>query len=102
MSLRSAAQVNTQPGTSLSHEALRINKKLFEVRVGYTDNVRRDQQKCDDFRKVIVHDRRQCSEICLPLAKQARAEAFEKLTGQKFSKERRVLLRVCGQYMEEE
>ena len=29
-------------------------------------------------------------------------EAFEKLTGQKFSREQCVFLRVCGQYMEEE
>ena len=101
-SLRSAAQVNTQPGTSQSREALYINKKRFEVPEGYTGNLRHDQQKCDEFWKVIVHDRRKSSEIRLSPANQARAEAVEKLTGQKFSREQRVFLRVCGQYMEEE
>ena len=101
-SLRSAAQVNTQPGTSQSCEALYINNKRFEVPVGYTSNLRHDQQKCDDFWKVIVHDRHKSSEIRLSPANQARAEAFEKLTGQKFSREQRVFPRVCGQYMEEE
>ena len=38
-SLRSAAQVNTQPGTSQSREALYINKKRFEVPEGYTGNL---------------------------------------------------------------
>ena len=47
-SLRSAAQVNTQPGTSQSREALYINKKRFEVPEGYTGNLRHDQQKCDE------------------------------------------------------
>ena len=42
-SLRSAAQVNTQPGTSQSREALYINKKRFEVPEGYTGNLRHDQ-----------------------------------------------------------
>ena len=101
-SLRSAAQVNIQPGTSQSREALYINKKRFEVPEGYTGNLRHDQQKCDDFWKVIVHDRRKSFEIRLSPANQARAEAVEKLTGQKFSREQRVFLRVCGQYMEEE
>ena len=36
-SLRSAAQVNSQPGTSQSREALYINKKHFDVPVGYTE-----------------------------------------------------------------
>ena len=40
-----------------------------------------------------------CCSVCQP---QRRAEAFEKLTGQKFSREQCVFLRVCGQYMEEE
>ena len=52
-SLRSAAQVNTQPGTSQSREALYINRRRFEVPVGYTSNLRHDQQKCNDFWKVI-------------------------------------------------
>ena len=60
-SLRSAAQVSTQPGTSQSCEALYINKKRFEVPVGYTSNLRHDQQKCNDFWKVIVHDRHKSS-----------------------------------------
>ena len=102
MSLRSAAQVNTQPGTSQSREALYINKKRFEVPVGYTGNLRNDQQRCDDFWKVIVDDRHNSSEIRLSAANQAHAEAFEKLTGQKFSRKQHVFLRVCGQYMEEE
>ena len=101
-SLRSAAQANTPPGTSQSREALYINKKRFEVPVGYTGNLRHRQQNCDDFWKVIVHDRRKSSEVRLSLATQARSEAFEKLTGQKFSTEQHVFLRVCGQYMEEE
>ena len=101
-SLRSAAQVNTQPGTSQSREALYINKKRFEVPEGYTGNPRHNQQKCDEVWKVIVHDRRKSSEIRLSPANQARAEAVEKLTGQNFSREQRVVLRVCGQYMEEE
>ena len=101
-SLRSAAQVNTQPGTSQSREALYINKKRFEVPKGYTGNLRHDQQKCDEFWKVIVDDRRKSFEIRLSPANQARAEAFEKLMGQKFSTEQRVFLRVCGQYMEKE
>ena len=101
-SLHSAAQVNTQPGTLQSREALYTNKKRFEVPVGYTANLRNDQQRCDDFWKVIADDRRKSSEIRLSPANQARAEAFEKLTGQKFSREQRVFLRVCGQYMEEE
>uniref|UniRef100_A0A7S4GGQ3 Uncharacterized protein n=1 Tax=Eutreptiella gymnastica TaxID=73025 RepID=A0A7S4GGQ3_9EUGL len=101
-SLRSAAQVNTQPGTSQSREALYINKKRFEVPVGYTGNLCNDQRRCDELWKVIVDDRRKSSEIRLSPANQARAEAFEKLTGQKFSREQRVFLRVCGQYMEEE
>ena len=101
-SLRSATQVNTQPGTSQSREALYINKKRFEVPERYTGNLRRYQRKCDEFLKVIVHDRRKSSESRLSPANQARAEAVEKLTGQKFSREQRVFLRVCGQYMEEE
>ena len=101
-SLRSAAQVNTQPGTSQSREALYINKKRFELPVGYTGTLRHDQQKCDEFWKVSVHDKRKSSEIRLSPANQARAKAFEKLTGQKFSKEQRVFLRVCGQYMKQE
>ena len=40
-----------------------------------------------------------CCSVCQP---QRRAKAFEKLTCQKFSREQRVFLRVCGQYMEEE
>ena len=70
--------------------------------MGYTGNLRNDQQRCDDFWKVIVDDRRKSSEIRLSPANQARAEAFEKMTGQKFSIEQRVFLRVFGQYMEEE
>ena len=100
-SLPSAAQVNTQPGTSQSHEALCINKKRFEVPVGYTGNLRHDQQNCDDFWRVNVHDKRKSSEIRLSHANQARVEAFEKLMGQKFSRDHRVFLRVCGQYMKE-
>ena len=38
----------------------------------------------------------------LRASREAEAEAFEKLTGQKFSREQRVFLLVCGQYMEEE
>ena len=94
--------MNTQPGTSQSREALYITKKRFEVPEGYTGNLRNDQQKCDEFWKVIVHDRRKSCEIRLSPVNQARAEAVEKLTGQKFSREQRVFLRVCGQYMEEE
>ena len=101
-SLRSAAQVNTQPGTSQSREALYINKKRFELPEEYTGNPRHDQQKCDEFLKVIVHDRRKSSEIRLSRASQARAEVVEKLTGQKFSRQQRVFRRVSGQYMEEE
>ena len=100
-SLRSAAQVNTQPRTSQSCEALYINKKRFELPVGYTGNLRHDQQKRDDFWKVIVHDKHKSLGIHLSPANQARTEAFEKWTGYKFSRER-VFLRVCGQYMEEE
>ena len=70
--------------------------------MGYTSNLRHDQQKCDDFLKVIVHDRHKSSEIRLSPANQARAEAFEKLTGQNLFREQRVLLQVCDQYMEEE
>ena len=84
-SLRIAAQVNTLPGTSQSREALYINEKRFEVPVGYTSNLRHDQQRCYDFWKVIVDDRRKSCEIRLSPANQARAEAFENLTGQKFS-----------------
>jgi hypothetical protein len=95
--------MNTQPGTSQSPEALYINRKRFEVPVGYTGNLCNDQRRCDELWKVIVDDaRRKSSEIRLSPANQARAEAFEKLTGQKFSREQRVFLRVRGQYMEEE
>jgi hypothetical protein len=94
--------MNTQPGTSQSREALYINRKRFEVPVGYTGNLCNDQRRCDDLWKVIVDDRRKSSEIRLSPANQARSEAFEKLTGQKFSREQRVFLRVCGHYMEEE
>ena len=99
---RSAAQMNTQPGTSQSREALYMNRKRFKVPVGYTGNLCNDQRRCDEFWKVIVDDRRKSSVIRLLPANQARAEAFEKLTGQKFSREQRVFLRPCGQYMEEE
>ena len=94
--------MNTQPGTSQSREALYINEKRFEVPEGCTGNLRHDQQKCDEFRKVIVHYRRKSSKIRLSPANQARTEAVEKLTAQKFSREQRVFLRVWGQYMEEE
>ena len=70
--------------------------------MGYTGNLRHDQQKCDDLWKVIVHDRHKSSEICLSPANQAGAEAFDNLTGGKFSREQRVFLRLCGHYMEEE
>ena len=101
-SLRSAAQMNTQPGTSQSPETLYISWKRFEVPVGYTGNLCNNQRRCDEWWKVIVDDRRKSSEIRPSPANQARAEAFEKLMGQKFSREQRVFLQVCGQYTEEE
>ena len=61
-SLRSAAQMNTQPGTSPSCEALYINRKRFQVPVGYTGNLCNDQRRCDELWKVIVDDRRKSSE----------------------------------------
>ena len=70
--------------------------------MGCTGNLCSDQRRCDELWKVIVDDRCKSSEIRLSPVNQARAEAFEKLTGQKFSREQRVFLRVCGQYMEEE
>ena len=85
LSLRSTAQVNTRPKTSQHREALDINNKLFKVPVRYTSNLRHDQQKCDDFGKVIVDDMRKSSEIRFSLVNQAPGEVFEKLTGHKFS-----------------
>ena len=96
---RSAAQVNTQLGTSQGHEALYISRKRFEVPVGYTSNMRNNQQRCENLWKIFVDDKRKSCEIRLSPANQARAEAFEKMMGQKFSREQRVLLRVCGEYM---
>ena len=61
-SLHSAAQENTQPGTSQSRETLYIKRKRFEVPVGYTGNLRNDQRTCDDLWKVIVDGRRKSSD----------------------------------------
>ena len=81
---------------------LQANKKCFEVPLGYTGNLLNDQKRCDDFCNVIVDDRRKSSEIHRSPANRALAEAFEKWTGQKFSKEQRGVLRVCGSDMEKE
>ena len=67
-SLRSAAQVNTQPGTSQSREALYINKKRFEVHQGYTGNLRHDQQKCDECLSAVSTWKKNDSDPhCLPV-----------------------------------
>ena len=64
-SLHLVAQMNTQPGTSQSREALYINRQRLEVPVGYTGNLCNDQWRCDELWKVIVDDRYKSSEIRL-------------------------------------
>ena len=102
MSLSSAAQVNTQQGTSQSGEALYINKKRFQVSVKYLGNLCNEQRRSSELWKVIVDDRRKPAEMGLSPPNQAPAEAFDKLMGHKFFREQCIFLRVCGQYIEEE
>ena len=49
--------------------------------MGYTGNLCNDQRRYDGLWKGIVDDKRPSSEIRLSPANEARAEAFEKLTG---------------------
>ena len=86
-SLHLAAQMNLQQRTLRSGEALYIKKKRFEVPMGYTGTVWNKQRRCDEFCTVIVDDRHKSSKIRLLPANRAGAEAFEKLTGYKFSRE---------------
>ena len=85
-----------------SREALCINMKRFEVPVGYNGNLCNDQRRCDELWLIIVDNRCKSSTIRLSLANEARAEAFEQLTGQKISRVYCVFLRVGGQYMARE